>query len=153
MNNSSLHCSPEGIEPIIIGTRHSLFSTTLGEQRSYTVSLPSTYHARDYQTKRYPVLVVLDGETNLHSTSGIVEHMGRNAQIPEMIVIGVPNSGIPLVNRVRDFTPTLAAALHQGADMKTAVAMANHAASISVTRAGAAPSMPTRQEVEQEMLL
>lgn len=46
------------------------------------------------------------------------------------------------------FTGNLAAQIAAGADLESAIRFANVAASISVTRPGAAPSMPLRNEVE-----
>ncbi len=47
------------------------------------------------------------------------------------------------------FNGGLAAALAEGRDMGRALAFANAAAALSVTRAGAAPSMPARAEIER----
>ena len=49
-------------------------------------------------------MYVLDGETIFFISSAIVSFMsvGRNQQIPQMIVVGIPN-----VDRNRDFTPTV----------------------------------------------
>lgn len=49
------------------------------------------------------------------------------------------------------FTGALACALGEGQEIGAAVAFANAAAALSVTRPGAQPSMPTRQEVEGSM--
>jgi len=49
------------------------------------------------------------------------------------------------------FIGTVAAALSEGADRKTALKRAAAAASIQVTRAGAAQAMPTREEVDALM--
>jgi ribokinase len=46
------------------------------------------------------------------------------------------------------FCGALAATLSQGMDLAEAVEMANAAAALSVQKAGAAPSMPSRREVE-----
>ncbi len=46
------------------------------------------------------------------------------------------------------FTGGLAVALAEGRSLAASVAFANRAAAISVTRAGAQPSIPTRAEVE-----
>ncbi len=92
-------------EPITIGVRFSLTSDVLGEERSYSVYLPASYHSTTYAPRRYPVLYLLDGDTNFHSATGMVRYMGEgingNVQIPELIVVAIPNT-----NRNRDLTPT-----------------------------------------------
>jgi ribokinase len=47
------------------------------------------------------------------------------------------------------FVAALAVALTEGASMEEAVRWANAAGALAVTRLGAQPSMPTRDEVEQ----
>ena len=46
----------------------------------------------------------------------------------------------------------LASGLHEKKGLDAAINLANIAASISVTRAGAASSLPSRREVEQSLL-
>ena len=86
-----------------IGERFSLASEVLGENRAYWIHLPASYNDTTYVPQRYPVLYLLDGDTDFHFTSGVVQVMskGSNLQIPELIVVGIPN-----VNRTRDLTPT-----------------------------------------------
>jgi len=87
---------------IIIGTEHKIQSRILGEERQYVVNLPSSYEKDEfYIKKKYPVLILLDGDTHFHSASGIIRYMGDNEQIPEMIVVAVSNT-----DRTRDLTPT-----------------------------------------------
>jgi predicted alpha/beta superfamily hydrolase len=87
---------------ILIGTEHKIQSRILGEERRYVVNLPSSYEKDEFYTqKKYPVLILLDGDTHFHAASGIIRYMGGNEQIPEMIVVAVSNT-----NRTRDFTPT-----------------------------------------------
>ena len=50
------------------------------------------------------------------------------------------------------FVGALAARLAGGADLRDALAYANAAASISVQRMGAAPSMPTAAEVDEVLI-
>ncbi|HET6486084.1 MAG TPA: PfkB family carbohydrate kinase, partial [Spirochaetia bacterium] len=47
------------------------------------------------------------------------------------------------------FSGVFAAALAQGADLTAALRLASAAAAISVTRKGAQPSMPNREEIEE----
>jgi len=95
--------SPHGQQSnILIGTEHKIQSRILGEERQYVVNLPSSYEKDEfYIQKKYPVLILLDGDTHFHSASGIIRYMGGNEQIPEMIVVAVSNT-----NRTRDLTPT-----------------------------------------------
>jgi hypothetical protein len=87
---------------ILIGTEHKIQSRILNEERRYVVNLPASYEDDDfYIQKKYPVLILLDGDSHFHPASGIIRYMGGNEQIPEMIVVAVSNT-----NRTRDFTPT-----------------------------------------------
>ena len=92
------------LDNIIIGTKHSIHSNVLSEDRSYWISLPDSYHDINSSQKRYPILIVLDGNIHFKSISGMVNYMSsdlfRSYKIPEMIVIGIVN-----VDRRRDYTP------------------------------------------------
>lgn len=98
------HTFSQDLEEFVIGTRHHIYSNILGEDRSYWLSLPASYHSPHSSYKRYPVLIVLDGNTLFRHISGMVDFMSaetyRNQRIPEMIVVAINN-----VNRNRDFTP------------------------------------------------
>lgn len=85
-------------EPFAIGTIHKIQSKILNEERSYFLELPGSYKT---SSKKYPVLVLLDGEVTYHSHSGILKQMVQGGQIPELIIIAITN-----VDRVRDFTPS-----------------------------------------------
>lgn len=91
-------------DQIVIGTKHFLHSTILDEDRSYWVSLPESYAQETSSYKRYPILIVLDGNLHFQSVSGMVNYMSSgyngNRKVPEMIVVAIQN-----VNRNRDFTP------------------------------------------------
>lgn len=91
-------------EPIVIGTKHVLKSDILNEERTYWLSLPDSYDQEAMSYKRYPVLIVLDGNSHFKSISGVVNYLSsdvyRSWKIPEMIVVGIQN-----VDRTRDFTP------------------------------------------------
>ncbi|MBN8228626.1 alpha/beta hydrolase [Corallococcus macrosporus] len=98
---SVLHASTAvaaGDTPIVIGTRTSMTSKVLGEERPLMIHLPDSYEAAP--TERHPVLYVLDAETHFVHVASMVEFLARTRHIPEMIVIGVPNT-----NRDRDLTP------------------------------------------------
>jgi len=87
-------------ENVTIGTAHSLYSEVLSEERLYWVSLPSSYDAPNNTYKRYPLMIVLDGDVHFRPASQVVHFMGGVAHVPEMIVVGIKN-----VNRERDYTP------------------------------------------------
>jgi predicted alpha/beta superfamily hydrolase len=78
--------------------RVTLKSAVLGEERVVLVRTPPGYE-RDGQ--RYPVLYVTDGDAHLLHTSGTVSFLARNNRMPEMIVVGIPNT-----DRNRDLSPT-----------------------------------------------
>lgn len=91
-------------EQVVIGTKHSLRSHILNEDRAYWISLPDSYNDRKSSYKHYPVLIVLDGNVHFKAISGMVNYMSseayRNRKIPEMIVVAIQN-----VDRRRDYTP------------------------------------------------
>lgn len=82
----------------VIGSKHTIQSKILNEERTYFLELPATYAS---SSKEYPILVLLDGEVAYHSHSGILKQMVQGGQIPEMIIVAITN-----VDRERDFTPT-----------------------------------------------
>ncbi|WP_209332176.1 alpha/beta hydrolase [Lunatimonas salinarum] len=94
----------QDLGPIVIGTKHSLHSDILNEERAYWISLPDSYHEKESYHKRYPVLIVLDGNLHFKPIVGTVNYLSsdfyRSWKIPEMIVVGIQN-----VDRRRDFTP------------------------------------------------
>jgi predicted alpha/beta superfamily hydrolase len=74
-------------------------SRVLNEERQYYVQLPASYSwAKD---RRYPVLYLLDGETQFGHTAATADFLAKQGDIPEMIVVGL-NSTV----RIRDFTQT-----------------------------------------------
>jgi predicted alpha/beta superfamily hydrolase len=89
---------------IVLGMKHTIWSDTLGENREYWITLPDSYDDASSSYKRYPVLVILDGNLHFKSIAGTVNYMSSDAfrswKIPEMIVVGIQN-----VDRGRDFTP------------------------------------------------
>lgn len=91
-------------DPIIVGSKHQIYSDILEEDRAYWVSLPESYGEASQSYKRYPLLIVLDGPSHFRSVTGMVNYMSAgyngNRRIPEMIVVALQN-----VNRNRDFTP------------------------------------------------
>tara|TARA_R110000751_G_scaffold62520_3_gene128948 strand:+ start:74887 stop:76059 length:1173 start_codon:yes stop_codon:yes gene_type:complete len=91
-------------ESIVLGTKHLFQSKVFNEDREYWVSLPDSYNDDQSSHKRYPVLMVLDGNIHFKSIAGVVNYLSSDAyrswKIPEMIVVGVKN-----VDRRRDYTP------------------------------------------------
>jgi len=51
--------------------------------------------------KEYPVLYLLDGNAHFEGVKTLMDHLVRFDQIPEMIVVGIPNT-----NRTLDLTPS-----------------------------------------------
>lgn len=90
-------------QDIHIGKKYSIRSRVLKEERPYWVYLPNSHDEGNKQ--RYPVLYLLDGDAHFQSASGVVQFMSSgingNCQIPEMIVVAIPNT-----DRTRDLTPT-----------------------------------------------
>ncbi len=83
---------------IEIGKTDSVYSKTLGEERKIFVYLPPA--AKD-TNKRFPVLYLLDGDDHFATVSGIVKYLAENSVVPDMVIIGIPNT-----DRTRDLTPT-----------------------------------------------
>jgi len=94
----------QDIDPITIGTKHKIHSTILNEEREYWINLPESYDDEGASYKKYPLLIILDGNLHFQSITGAVNYMSSgyngNLRIPEMIVVAIQN-----VNRRRDFTP------------------------------------------------
>jgi predicted alpha/beta superfamily hydrolase len=82
-----------------IGIEDGLYSKTLKEHRKFWVHLPEG--AASDKTKKYPLLVVLDGHSQLLKIRAIMEQL-EGTKVPEMIIIGLDNDS----NRLRDLTPT-----------------------------------------------
>jgi predicted alpha/beta superfamily hydrolase len=83
---------------IYLGKTITINSKILGEERPVFISTPQGYENSD---QNYPVLYLLDGGVHFLHASGIVQFLSRNGRLPQMIVVGIPNT-----NRNRDFTPT-----------------------------------------------
>lgn len=98
----SAKLSAQNTDQIVIGNKYQIHSEVLNETRYYSVYLPSSY--QDSPTKKYPILIVLDGDTFAQPLFTTVNYLGsdylRDSGIPQMIVVGISN-----INRRRDFTP------------------------------------------------
>jgi predicted alpha/beta superfamily hydrolase len=93
-------CLGQEVGNIVIGTKFKMESKILNEERSYIVGLPKSYND---STNTYPVLVLLDGDSNFPVVYGMIDKMNER-QIPEMIIVALVNENND--KRVRDFTPT-----------------------------------------------
>ncbi len=78
-------------------SEYKLKSEALNEIRNIYVRTPPNY---DPENKRYPVVYVLDGESNFEYAASYLDYMSDNDIYPDMIVTGVRN-----VNRNRDYVP------------------------------------------------
>ena len=87
-----------------IGKEYSIHSKILDEDRTYWVSLPTSYDDSNIGPEKYPVIYAVDGKSVFYPLAGLVNFMGGresvNFQIPEAIVVGVDTP-----NRERDLTP------------------------------------------------
>lgn len=84
---------------VVVGQTHIIQSSVLKEQRNYRVYLPDSYAwAKD---RKYPVLYVLDGESQFLHTAASVDYLSTHGEIPELIVVGIDSTV-----RVRDYSPT-----------------------------------------------
>jgi predicted alpha/beta superfamily hydrolase len=108
-------CAQEDTD-IAIGQRLLIDSQVLGEDRPYWVYLPESYNDETYSPIKYPVLYLLDGDAHFHSVTGVVQFMSSgingNTQIPEMIVVAIPNT-----DRRRDLSPTHSTVDLDGSEM------------------------------------
>jgi predicted alpha/beta superfamily hydrolase len=87
-----------GGEPITIGERLTIASKVLGEDRTILVSTPPAYGRLQ---QRFPVLYLTDGDAHLTHTRGTVDFLARNGLMPQVIIVGIPNT-----DRNRDLTPS-----------------------------------------------
>jgi predicted alpha/beta superfamily hydrolase len=85
-------------EPLTIGRTVTLHSDALGEDRTLLVTTPAGY---DRTSQKYPVIYVLDGETNHLLVTAVTNFFWQNGRMPPVIVVSVTNT-----HRTRDFTPT-----------------------------------------------
>jgi predicted alpha/beta superfamily hydrolase len=84
-------------DPIVIGERFQLHSQAIGEERSYFVHRPADYELSD---RRYPLVIVLDGEDDFQHVSTTADRLADAGAIPGLLVVGIPNT-----QRNRDLVP------------------------------------------------
>jgi predicted alpha/beta superfamily hydrolase len=65
----------------------SIYSKKLGEVRTFTITLPANYESSP--NKKYPTLLILDGEYLASPFKGILKYGNYWDDLPEMIVIAV----------------------------------------------------------------
>ena len=64
-----------------------LFSEKLNAKRTFTVTLPP-YYKQD-KDKKYPLILVLDGDYMVAPFEGIFNYTGYWDELPEAIIVGV----------------------------------------------------------------
>lgn len=74
---------------VVIGHKRSFYSSILGEQRDFYVSLPPNYDASIHD---YPVIYVMDAEYLFDLTQSIVKIRASRNYMPHSIVVGVVNN-------------------------------------------------------------
>jgi len=72
---------PSAATPVVIGQRLQLRSRSMGDVRPYLVHRPANY---DISNARYPVLVVLDGESLFQHASATADLLTAAGKIPPM---------------------------------------------------------------------
>jgi enterochelin esterase-like enzyme len=82
------------------GRSGEVHSAALGERREFSVYLPAGYE--DDASARYPVLYVLEGESQAAHTAESASLLARLGVIPPILVVGVPS--VDDGTRARDFT-------------------------------------------------
>ena len=70
----------------------SLPSQKLGETRQIKIQLPRNYEKNT--EKRYPIMLVLDGDYLFEPIAGMVDYYSYWEDIPEMIVVGINQDGL-----------------------------------------------------------
>ena len=66
-------------DSIYIGTRHTLFSEILNEERKYWIYVPETKAGE--KGKAYPVLYLLDGDSFFHSVVGFTRFFSSSKNL------------------------------------------------------------------------
>jgi len=79
--------SPTNAETLI----EEVYSKALNEKRKLMVRLPTDY--ADSGSKRYPVLFILNEESNFEWASNIVAIQASRHGIEDMLVVGLPHTG------------------------------------------------------------
>jgi predicted alpha/beta superfamily hydrolase len=84
---------------ISLGQTIEFTSKILNEKRDIFIYTPTGY---EESNRKYPTLYITDGAENFFIATAIVNFLSRSGQIPQMIVVGIPN-----INRNRDLSPSI----------------------------------------------
>ena len=90
-------------DSIYIGTRHTLFSEILNEDRKYWIYVPETKAGE--KGKAYPVLYLLDGDSFFHSVVGFPPLFCRHAEhgnVQHVGFVGIDDACLRPSNFCRD---------------------------------------------------
>ena len=95
-------------DSLLIGTRHHISSSTLGETREYWVSLPTRPASA---TDSLTVVYLLDGDSFFETVTGCLRLFSGSkvSSLSSCVVVALLNT-----DRTRDFTPTASAAMRDG---------------------------------------
>lgn len=95
--------TPKEISKEEIREEKIFYSTILKEERPYLVFVPKTRRIQKelFQPKKYPVLVLLDGDYLFEPAVEVIKKLSSKGIIPEMIVVSIHNT-----NRNRDLSPS-----------------------------------------------
>ncbi len=102
----NLVAEPDRSVAVSRGSRAQAFQITsaiLKETRPINVVLPASY-SKSSPDRRYPVMILLDGEANVPPAAAVSDELSRNGQIPEFVIVAIPNLD-PMRGRLRDLTP------------------------------------------------
>ncbi|MFU1855689.1 alpha/beta hydrolase [Sphingobacterium sp. NGMCC 1.201703] len=88
-------------QQVTIGVETSIRSHIVNEDRPILISVPEGYQT--YSATRYPVIYILDGETNFKYLASLYHYLSREPSgiLPPAILVGIANT-----DRTRDLTPT-----------------------------------------------
>lgn len=88
-------------QEVRIGIETKIKSQIVNEDRTILISVPEGYQT--YQQTSYPVIYILDGETNFNYLASVYHYLSREpfGILPQAILVGILNT-----DRTRDLTPT-----------------------------------------------
>lgn len=93
-------------EIVSIGVKKKIYSKVLDQEREIWIYKPDGYYNMNETGTNYPVVYVMDGESQFISTAAIIEQLSSpgtaNDVIPQMMVVGIVN-----IDRNIDLTPPL----------------------------------------------
>ncbi len=102
----SLVAEPDRLVPTSRGTTAQAFQLTsaiLKQTRRINLVLPVSY-SQSAADRRYPVIILLDGEANVPRLVPVSDELSRNGLMPEAIIVAIENID-PFRGRVHDLTP------------------------------------------------